>query len=278
MRAFVWCNGDLPSEEIIFNLGEISPLFAVDGGADKARTLGFDVIEIFGDLDSVDIEKYFSIEEFFQKEMPAYVEKSIEEAIEVYKSLGAEMVEISLSNVNLSLPIYYIIAPAECSANLSRYDGVRYGYRCEDPKDIEDLFMRTREEGFGAEVKRRILIGTYALSAGYYDAYYLKAQKCRQLVANDFSEAFKSVDVILSPTYPILNEYNSNGKFLYHFDLYRLKSMGEFLEIGGLEYLNNHKAITLIEWPELIENIDMINKIEIEFEHISEKKRLIKVL
>ena len=128
--------------------------------------------------------------------------KSIEEAIEVYKSLGAEIVEISLGNINLSLPIYYIIAPAECSANLSRYDGVRYGYRCEDPKDIEDLFMRTREEGFGAEVKRRILIGTYALSAGYYDAFYLKAQKCRQLVANDFSEAFKSVDVILSPTTP----------------------------------------------------------------------------
>ena len=140
--------------------------------------------------------------EFFEKEMAPYVMKSIEEAIEVYKSLGAEIVEISLGNINLSLPIYYIIAPAECSANLSRYDGVRYGYRCEDPKDIEDLFMRTREEGFGAEVKRRILIGTYALSAGYYDAFYLKAQKCRQLVANDFSEAFKSVDVILSPTTP----------------------------------------------------------------------------
>lgn len=140
--------------------------------------------------------------EFFAQEMPAYIEKSIEEAIEVYKSLGAEVVEVSLSNINLSLPIYYIIAPAECSANLSRYDGVRYGYRCENPKDIEDLYMRTREEGFGKEVKRRILIGTYALSAGYYDAYYLKAQKCRQLVANDFSEAFKSVDVILSPTTP----------------------------------------------------------------------------
>jgi aspartyl-tRNA(Asn)/glutamyl-tRNA(Gln) amidotransferase subunit A len=140
--------------------------------------------------------------EFFEKAMPAYVEKSIQEAIETYKSLGAEIVEVSLKNINLSLPIYYIIAPAECSANLSRYDGVRYGYRCENPKDLEDLFMRTREEGFGAEVKRRILIGTYALSAGFYDAYYLKAQKCRQLVANDFSDAFKTVDVILSPTTP----------------------------------------------------------------------------
>ena len=140
--------------------------------------------------------------EFFEKDMPSYVEQSIQDAIETYKSLGAEIVEVSLKNINLSLPIYYIIAPAECSANLSRYDGVRYGYRCEDPKDIEDLYMRTREEGFGAEVKRRILIGTYALSAGFYDAYYLKAQKCRQLVANDFTNAFESVDVILSPTTP----------------------------------------------------------------------------
>ena len=140
--------------------------------------------------------------EFFEKEMPEYSQKSIQQAIEVYKNLGAEFVEISLRNINLSLPIYYIIAPAECSANLSRYDGVRYGYRCNDPKDIDDLFMRTREEGFGAEVKRRILIGTYVLSAGYYDAYYLKAQKCRRLVANDFLEAFEKVDVILSPTTP----------------------------------------------------------------------------
>ena len=140
--------------------------------------------------------------EFFDAELPPYLQKSIQESVDVYKSLGANIVEISLPNINLSLPIYYIIAPAECSANLSRYDGVRYGYRCKNPKDIDDLFMRTREEGFGSEVKRRILIGTYALSAGYYDAYYLKAQKCRQLVANDFAEAFKKVDVILSPTTP----------------------------------------------------------------------------
>ncbi len=140
--------------------------------------------------------------EFFEAELPSYLQKSIQESVDVYKSLGANIIEISLPNINLSLPIYYIIAPAECSANLSRYDGVRYGYRCKNPKDIDDLFMRTREEGFGSEVKRRILIGTYALSAGYYDAYYLKAQKCRQLVANDFAEAFKKVDVILSPTTP----------------------------------------------------------------------------
>jgi len=140
--------------------------------------------------------------EFFERDLPKHVESSTKEAIETFKDLGAEIREISLPNVDLSLPVYYIIAPAECSANLSRYDGVRYGYRCENPKDIEDLYMRTREEGFGSEVKRRILIGTYALSAGYYDAYYLKAQKCRRLVADDFTEAFKSVDLILSPTTP----------------------------------------------------------------------------
>ena len=140
--------------------------------------------------------------EFFEQEMPDYVRKSTEEAIEVYKDLGATIEEISFPNIDLSLPVYYVLAPAECSANLSRYDGVRYGFRCEEPKSLEDLYMRTRSEGFGSEVKRRILIGTYALSAGYYDAYYLKAQKCRRLIANDFTEAFKSVDIILSPTTP----------------------------------------------------------------------------
>ena len=140
--------------------------------------------------------------EFFEQDMPDYVRKSVDEAIKVYKDLGATIEEISFPNIDLSLPVYYVLAPAECSANLSRYDGVRYGYRCEEPKNLEDLYMRTRDEGFGSEVKRRILIGTYALSAGYYDAYYLKAQKCRRLVANDFTEAFKSVDVILSPTTP----------------------------------------------------------------------------
>ena len=140
--------------------------------------------------------------EFFEQDMPDYIRNATEDAIKVYKDLGAEFQEISFPNIGLSLPVYYVLAPAECSANLSRYDGVRYGYRCENPKNLEDLYMRTRDEGFGPEVKRRILIGTYALSAGYYDAYYLKAQKCRRLVANDFTEAFKSVDVILSPTTP----------------------------------------------------------------------------
>ena len=140
--------------------------------------------------------------QFFSMDLHDYIEKSINESIEIFEKLGAQIQEVDLPHIDLSLPIYYVIAPAECSANLSRYDGIKFGYRCEDPKDLDDLYMRTREEGFGAEVKRRILIGTYALSAGYYDAYYLKAQKCRRLVAEDFSKAFKSVDFILSPTAP----------------------------------------------------------------------------
>jgi aspartyl-tRNA(Asn)/glutamyl-tRNA(Gln) amidotransferase subunit A len=114
--------------------------------------------------------------------------------------MGAELVEISLPNSNLSVPTYYVVAPAECSSNLSRFDGVRFGHRCAEPQDLEDLYKRSRGEGFGAEVKRRIMIGTYALSAGYYDAYYLKAQKLRHLISDDFKQAFEKVDVIMGPT------------------------------------------------------------------------------
>jgi aspartyl-tRNA(Asn)/glutamyl-tRNA(Gln) amidotransferase subunit A len=116
--------------------------------------------------------------------------------------LGATFVDISLPNTSMSVPIYYVVASAECSANLARYDGVRYGYRCADPVDLMDLYQRSRSEGFGEEVKRRILIGTYVLSAGYYDAYYLKAQRVRRLVSDDFQQAFANVDVILAPATP----------------------------------------------------------------------------
>ena len=139
---------------------------------------------------------------YFSMDLPDYVEKSINESIKTFEKLGVQVEDVDLPHIDLSLPIYYVIAPAECSANLSRYDGVKFGYRCEDPKDLDDLYMRTREEGFGAEVKRRILIGTYALSAGYYDAYYLKAQKVRQLIKNDFDKAFNDVDAILTPSTP----------------------------------------------------------------------------
>jgi len=126
----------------------------------------------------------------------------VEAALDEYRKLGAEIVEISLPHTHLAVPAYYVVAPAECSSNLSRFDGVRFGHRCENPEDLEDLYKRSRGEGFGAEVKRRIMIGTYALSAGYYDAYYLKAQKVRRLIRDDFLRAFEQVDVIMGPTTP----------------------------------------------------------------------------
>ncbi len=140
--------------------------------------------------------------EYFGEGLDAGVAAAVEAAIDEYRKLGAEVVEISLPNTGLSIAAYYVVAPAECSSNLSRFDGVRFGHRCEDPRDLTDMYERSRGEGFGPEVKRRILIGTYALSAGYYDAYYLKAQQVRQLISDDFKRAFTEVDVIMGPTTP----------------------------------------------------------------------------
>jgi aspartyl-tRNA(Asn)/glutamyl-tRNA(Gln) amidotransferase subunit A len=142
------------------------------------------------------------ISEFFGQGLDASVEKLIREALEVYAKLGAKLVDVKLPALPLSVPTYYVVAPAECSSNLARFDGVRYGYRCQDPKDLMDLYKRSRGEGFGAEVKRRIMVGTYVLSAGYYDAYYLKAQRVRQLINQDFKRAFEQVDVLIGPTAP----------------------------------------------------------------------------
>jgi len=140
--------------------------------------------------------------EYFSEGLDVGTEQAVRVALAVLEAQGAELVEISLPNTGLSVPAYYVIAPAEASANLSRFDGVKYGYRCEDPKDLQDLYSRTRAEGFGEEVQRRILIGTYCLSAGYYDAYYGKAQQVRQLIKQDFTSAFKEIDVIVGPTCP----------------------------------------------------------------------------
>ena len=126
----------------------------------------------------------------------------IQDALKVYQSLGAETREVSLPHLPLSVPTYYVVAPAECSSNLSRFDGVRFGHRCDNPKDLLDLYKRSRGEGFGAEVKRRIMTGTYVLSAGYFDAYYLKAQKVRRLINDDFRAAFEQVDLVIGPTTP----------------------------------------------------------------------------
>jgi aspartyl-tRNA(Asn)/glutamyl-tRNA(Gln) amidotransferase subunit A len=164
--------------------------------------------------------------EYFGEGLAADVAAQIEVAVEQLKGLGAEIIELSLPNTHLAVPAYYVVAPAECSSNLARFDGVRYGYRCEDPKDLLDMYTRTRGEGFGAEVKRRIMVGTYALSAGYYDAYYLKAQKIRRLISGDFAQAFERVDVILGPTAPTtafrLGEKADDPVTMYLSDIYTI--------------------------------------------------------
>ncbi|EKD69777.1 MAG: hypothetical protein ACD_46C00731G0007 [uncultured bacterium] len=164
--------------------------------------------------------------QYFSNGLNSDVAKCIEAAIKEYEKLGAVIKEIDLPNTGLSVPAYYVIAPAECSSNLARYDGVRYGYRCKDPVDLQDLYKRSRSEGFGNEVKRRIMIGTYVLSAGYYDAYYLKAQKIRHLIRDDFNRAFEDVDVILSPTTPTpafkFGEKTSDPISMYLSDIYTI--------------------------------------------------------
>ena len=141
-------------------------------------------------------------EEFFPATLDDRIASTTRAALAELEKQGATLVSVRLPSVDLSVPAYYVIAPAEASSNLSRFDGVRYGYRCDDPADLEDMYKRSRSEGFGAEVKRRILVGTYALSHGYYDAYYLRAQKVRRLISNDFAAAFDNVDVIMGPTSP----------------------------------------------------------------------------
>jgi len=164
--------------------------------------------------------------EFFGEGCDAAVMAGIEAAIVEYRKLGAETVEVSLPNMKLSVPAYYVIAPAEASSNLSRYDGVRYGYRAPEYADLNDMYAKTRAQGFGDEVKRRILIGTYVLSHGYYDAYYLQAQRIRRLIADDFRAAFTQCDVIMGPTSPTtafkLGEKIDDPVQMYLFDIYTL--------------------------------------------------------
>ena len=164
--------------------------------------------------------------EYFGAGLDSRIADAVMNVVEQLKQLGAVVKEISLPNMQHAIPAYYVIAPAEASSNLSRFDGVRYGYRCENPKDLQDLYKRSRAEGFGAEVKNRIMVGTYALSAGYYDAYYLKAQKIRRLIKNDFTSAFAEVDVILGPTTPNpawkLGEKNNDPVAQYLEDIYTI--------------------------------------------------------
>jgi len=164
--------------------------------------------------------------EYFGAGADPAIEAAVQDVINTLQSLGATVKEVSLPHTRFAVPTYYVIAPAEASSNLSRFDGVRYGYRCNNPKDLLDLYTRTRAEGFGDEVKRRILIGTYALSAGYYDAYYIKAQQVRRLIKQDFVSVFSDVDVILGPTTPSptfkLGEKNSDPIKMYLEDIFTI--------------------------------------------------------
>jgi len=164
--------------------------------------------------------------EYFVEGMDAQVRASVEAALKQCEALGAELVDISLPNTELAVAAYYVIAPSEASANLSRYDGVRFGHRCENPEDLLDMYTRSRDEGFGAEVKRRILTGAFALSSGYYDAYYLKAQQVRTLIQQDFTQAFEKVDVIATPTSPVtafkIGEKTDDPLTMYLSDIYTI--------------------------------------------------------
>ncbi|WP_207061331.1 Asp-tRNA(Asn)/Glu-tRNA(Gln) amidotransferase subunit GatA [Motiliproteus sp. SC1-56] len=164
--------------------------------------------------------------EYFSSDLDSAIAEQVQAAIKEFETLGATVKEISLPNTATAIPAYYIIAPAEASSNLSRFDGVRYGYRCDSPVDLEDLYKRSRGEGFGPEVKRRIMVGTYALSEGFYDAYYKKAQQIRRLIQQDFIKAFEEVDVIMGPTTPHpafkLGEKTSDPVAMYLEDIYTI--------------------------------------------------------
>jgi aspartyl-tRNA(Asn)/glutamyl-tRNA(Gln) amidotransferase subunit A len=164
--------------------------------------------------------------QYFSADLDPKVRNILHDALHELERLGAELVDIDLKQADLAIPVYYIIAPAEASTNLSRYDGVRYGYRCESPADLQDLYTRSRSEAFGPEVQKRILVGTYALSSGYYDAYYGQAQKARRLIAEDFQHAFKEVDLIAGPTAPgpafALGSKTSDPLAMYLEDIYTL--------------------------------------------------------
>jgi aspartyl-tRNA(Asn)/glutamyl-tRNA(Gln) amidotransferase subunit A len=222
--AMCGITGLKPTYGLVSRYGMIAFASSLDQGGPMAQTaedcaLMLNVMAGFDEKDSTSLEMGLpdysagldnSIEglriglprEYFDEGLDNNVRAVIQAALDQYRDMGAELVEIDLPNSGLSVPVYYVVAPAECSANLSRFDGVRYGYRCKDPIDLYDLYTRSRGEGFGAEVKRRIMVGTYALSAGYYDAYYLKAQQLRHLISDDFKAAFEKVDVIMGPASP----------------------------------------------------------------------------
>jgi aspartyl-tRNA(Asn)/glutamyl-tRNA(Gln) amidotransferase subunit A len=174
--------------------------------------------------------------EYFGEGLDAEVRAAVEAAIQQLAADGAEVVPISLPHTSYAIPTYYVIATAEASANLARYDGVRYGYRTARPRTLSEMYRKSRDEAFGAEVKRRIMLGTYALSSGYYDAYYLKAQKVRTLLAGDFEAAFRQVDAIVTPTTPTpafkLGEKTDDPLQMYLADIYTV--VGDLVGVPGI--------------------------------------------
>jgi len=222
--AFTGICGIKPTYGVVSRYGMIAFASSLDQGGPMARTaedlgLLLNVMAGFDERDSTsldrpkedytrDLDKPLAglriglPKEYFTDGLAPEVRRAVETAIAEYRRLGAQVKEVGLPNTRLGIPIYYVIAPAEASSNLSRFDGVRYGYRASEYTDLTDMYEKSRAEGFGAEVKRRIMIGTYVLSHGYYDAYYLQAQKLRRLIAQDFQAAFSEVDVIMGPTTP----------------------------------------------------------------------------
>ena len=187
------------------SVADAALLLGVMAGFDERDSTSIDhpVPDYLAGLDeSIDGLRVGIVRQHFDAGLDAGCASAVREALAVLESRGAKLTEVDLPNLDLSVPTYYVVAPAECSSNLSRFDGVRFGHRAEDPADLFDLYCRSRAEGFGAEVKRRIMTGTYVLSAGYYDAYYLKAQQVRQLISDDFRQAFENVDLIAGPTAP----------------------------------------------------------------------------
>jgi aspartyl-tRNA(Asn)/glutamyl-tRNA(Gln) amidotransferase subunit A len=246
--AFTGICGLKPTYGVVSRYGMIAFASSLDQGGPMARTaedlaLMLNVMAGFDARDSTSLQREASDyssdlvkplaglriglpREFFAAGASADVLKAVEGAIAEYRKLGCEIVDVSLPNMALSVPVYYVLAPAEASSNLSRFDGVRYGYRAKDYSNLAEMYEKTRAEGFGAEVKRRILIGAYVLSHGYYDAYYIRAQKLRRLIAQDFTEAFKKCDVIMGPTTPStafkLGEKSGDPVQMYLSDIYTI--------------------------------------------------------
>lgn len=246
--ALCGLTGIKPTYGLVSRWGMIAYASSLDQGGPIARTaedcaLILRAMAGFDPLDSTSVNytvpDYYSLinrsikgikigipKEYFDDGLDKIVGNTIENAIKQYQKLGAIIKDISLPNSKLAVPAYYIIAPAECSSNLARFDGVRYGYRCDNPKNLLDLYIRSRTEGFGNEVKRRILLGTFALSAGYYEDYYLKAQKIRKIISEDFKKAFEQVNLIAGPTSPTvafsLGAKTVNPISMYLSDIYTI--------------------------------------------------------